>query len=519
MKKMKKVFAFMLALAMMLSLTGIVNAGKASAEETTRTITIQGAKTDPKHSFSAYQVFKGNLSDGKLVDVDWGDGINKTKILSALKTADNATYESCETAQDVVDILVTFGDKSDKLYAFADVVAANLAEEASGTSELAEGATNYTISVQGDGYYFIKDTTDLSGKHDAITRYLLKVFKDETVTVKSEIPSIDKVIVNADSNDGNADGNGTAVNVGEEVTFKLTSKVPDMDGYTTYEYIVNDTLSAGLSFVNDSVGVKIGGTDYTGFKVSDVTDGQFSITFNDFIDQKAQKNADIVITYKATLNQNALTTDKETNTVSLSYSNDPKDISKKGKTPDKTVYVYDFDIVIDKYTTTTNPVTGKAEKTKLKNAEFILYKEVADSKLYYKWDGSSNTVSWVDEKNQATSVITDTNGAAKFTGLDAGEYKLEEIAQPDGYNLLTAPVEVSITATYNNDGTISASSAQSIDENKQYSQTQSVENKAGSTLPSTGGIGTTIFYVLGGILMAAAVVLLITKKKMSAYRN
>lgn len=510
MKKMKKIFAFMLALAMMLSLTGIVNVGKASAEET-RTITIKGAKTDPVHSFSAYQVFKGSISNGKLVDVDWGDGVKDT-ILTSLQTKYPDTYGRCKTAQDVVDKLVIFSDKSDELYAFADVVAENLADQPSGTSQLLAGSSDYTISVKSDGYYFIKDTTNLADKHDAITRYLLKVFKNTDINVKSEIPSIDKVIVNADSNGGAADGNGTAVNVGDEVEFKLTSKVPDMEGYKTYEYVVNDTLSTGLTYVDDSVNVTIGGNGYTGFIVSNVSGGKFSITFNNFINQKANKGKDIVITYKAKLNEQALATDKETNTVSLSYSNDPNDDSKKGKTPDKTVYVYDFDIVIDKYTTTT---TGEI---KLGEAKFILYKEVNNVKQYYQKNTVDNTVNWVTDINGATSVTTDTNGAAKFTGLDAGVYMLEETEHPAGYNLLTAPVEVNITAEYNENGTIKTSSASTVG-NGQYSKTQRVENKSGSTLPSTGGIGTTIFYVLGGILMAAAVVLLITKKKMSAYRD
>ena len=245
-----------------------------------------------------------------------------------------------------------------------------------------------------------------------------------------------------------------------------------------------------------------------------------TITFNNFIDQKSNAGKNIVITYSAIINENALKTNVETNKVDLEYSNNPNNDTSKGKTPEKVVYVYDFDIVIDKYTG--DATTG----TRLEGAKFVLYKTVDGKNLYYFYDETAKEVKWVELADAAavaaaiqaktiTEVTTDKTGAASFKGLDTGTYYLHETEAPAGYNLLKEDVKVTITATYNDNGTIATSSATSSN-NGQYQQTQPVLNKAGALLPSTGGMGTTIFYVLGSILVIGAVVLLVTKKRMSA---
>ena len=335
------------------------------------------------------------------------------------------------------------------------------------------------------------------------------------MAAKAETPTIDKVIVNADSANG-GEGKGTAQDVGSVVDFKLTSKVPAMDGYDTYTYIVNDTMSAGLTFNND-VAVTIGGTTYNDFTVKQ-DEQSFTITFNNFINQKNNAGKDIVITYSATINENALSTKVETNTVNLEYSNNPYNDTIKGKTPDKVVYVYDFDIVIEKYT------VNETTETHLSGAKFVLYKTVDSKNLYYFYNETTDKVEWVTLADDAvaaaitnktiTEVTTDSNGAAKFQGLDTGTYYLHETEAPAGYNLLKGDVTVDITATYGDNGQITSSSATSTD-NGQYQQTQKIENKAGATLPSTGGMGTTLFYVAGAGLVLVAVVLLITRKRMN----
>lgn len=523
MKKMKKVVSLMLALVMALAMTVTAFAANTNAH----TITITNEKAG--HKYSAYQVLAGDISNGKLTNITWGSGVDGDAVLTALKAMDSYPYTNCNNAEDVADVLAKLENDSAALDSFAKVVGAHLGTVA-GDSEETKGETSstYKIDVTGDGYYFVKDTgTIAAGADDAYTKYILKVVGDVTVAAKAETPSIDKVIVNADSANG-GDGKGTAQDVGSVVQFKLTSKVPKMDGYDTYTYIVHDTLSTGLTAVDkDSdnkidVAVTIDGTEYTGFTVAQ--DGQsFTITFNNFINQKANAGKDIVITYSATLNENALTTDKETNKVYLKYSNNPYDKDATGQTPEKIVYVYDFDIVIDKYTG--DETTGD----RLSGAKFVAYKTVDNQKFYYFYNKTVKKVEWVPladdaavataiKEGKITEVTTDTNGAATFKGLDSGTYHLHETAAPAGYNLLKGDVEVTITATYGDDGQITASSATKISGNGQYQQTQKVENKSGVQLPSTGGMGTTLFYLIGGICVVAAAVLLITRRRVNTGR-
>ena len=493
MKHAKKLASLLMALVMVLGMSVGTTVTAFAANTNSHTITITNDKSG--HTYTAYQVFAGDISAGKLTNVEWGSGVNGADVLADLVKLE--PYKDCKSAEDVADVLVSFGDDSAQLDAFAKVVGTHLTTVA-GTST--QTASPYTISVTGDGYYFVKDSGTI-GTDDAATKYILKVVGDVTVKAKAETPSIDKVIVNADSANG-GEGKGTAQDVGSVVNFKLTSKVPAMDGYDTYTYIVNDTMSAGLTFNND-VAVTIGGDPYTDFTVAQ--NGQsFTITFNNFIRQKANAGKAIVITYSATINENALTTDKETNTVNLEYSNNPNDSESKGETPESIVYVYDFDIVIDKYT------GDEATGTRLAGAKFVL--KNASGKYYY-YNESAKKVEWKDALSEATEVTTDQSGVAKFKGLDSGTYYLHETEAPAGYNLLKDDVAVTITATYGDDGQITSSSATSAN-NGQYQQVQKIENKSGATLPSTGGMGTTLLYIIGAILVVGAGVLLVARRRM-----
>ncbi len=523
MKTVKRALALVLALTLLLAMSATVFAGDAA----THIITI--SNTQSGHTYDAYQVFKGNTrtvgADGTqttvLTDIAWGNGVDGTALLDELKTLD--AYKDCASAEAVADVLKGFKAKSSELDAFAKIVGRHLRTVA-GTST--ESASPYTINVTGDGYYLVKDRS--VSENQTATKYILEVLNDVQVAAKADLPTIDKVIVNADSNNG-SDGKGTAQDVGSDVQFKLTSTVPSMDGYDSYTYTVKDTLSDGLTFKENSVVIKIkntaANTEVTLVKDTDYTvsaSGQmFTIDFTNFISQKSKAGQPIEITYSATLNEKALSRDEETNTVHLEYSNDPNDSSSKGNTPDKTVYVYDFDIVVDKY-------TNNGEK-KLADAKFVLKKAGGTGDVYYHWDDATKTVGWVTVANAAdlktvdawekagvTVAVTDSNGKTTFKGLDSGKYALVEIDAPNGYNLLKGPVDVEITVKYDaKTGKLETTSATAADNNGQYSQTESVENKSGAELPSTGGIGTTVFYVLGGLLVVCAGVLLITKRRMN----
>ena len=530
MKSMKKLVTLLLSLVMLCAL-----AMPAMADEKTYSITINDAVVG--HTYTAYQVFKGVYYSGNrqvegkeaeyLSDVTWGDDVDDTKILKALQesTVIGKDFTDKTSAEEVAYVLQGYDNKSEQLDEFARIVGKNLKTNATGKGSVTVGEDKQaTINGLTAGYYFVKDTGKI-GDGEIATKFLVKVVGDATVEIKANAPTIEKKIVNGEGD------NHTTVNVGDDVEFKLTAKVPDMASFDKYTFTISDTLSNGLTFKKGTVAVTIGdkelvdGTDYT-LGDLDTRTNTFTVTFTK--DQLAKyvehgAGATIVVTYKATLNKNALTTDKETNTAKLEYSNNPSGDGTGTVTPDAPVYIYDFDIDIDKYDDTDNKDKDNDNKDKLKklaNAEFILYKEVTENgqkkTYYYKWDKDSNTVKWVPEKAQATPKTTTTEGKASFQGIAAGSYFLEETKAPDGYNKLKDPVPVTITAEYNKDGKLTNTSANAnTNAEGQYIQTVEVPNKAGAVLPSTGGIGTTIFYVLGSILALGAAVLLIVKKRMN----
>lgn len=532
MKSMKKLVTLLLSLVMLCAL-----ALPAMAAETTYSITINGAKN---HEYTAYQVFSGVYYNGNrqvegadaeyLSDVTWGDAVDGATLLAALKTSTiiGKDFTDNMSAEDVAYVLQKYANKSKELDEFARIVGKNLKTGAAGESDTANAENGKaTISGLTAGYYFVKDTGTI-GADEIATKFLVKVVGNATVEIKATAPTIEKKIVNGD------DSNHTSVNIGDQVEFKLTATVPDMANFDTYTFTISDTLSEGLTFDKDTVEVKIGSTKLeadTNYTLISPTAPQIDNTFKiEFT--KAQlgnkvehdTGATIVVTYKATLNSNALTTDKESNKATLEYSNNPAGEGKGTvKTPDVPVYIYDFDIDIDKYDDTDNKDKDNAHKdksNKLENAEFILYKEVTENEqqktYYYKWDKDSNTVKWVPEKDQATRKTTTAEGKTSFQGIAAGKYFLEETKAPDGYNKLKTPVEVEITAEYKAEtGELTDTNAKKNGTDGQYIRTVEVPNKAGAVLPSTGGIGTTIFYVLGSILALGAAVLLIAKKRMN----
>ena len=298
--------------------------------------------------------------------------------------------------------------------------------------------------------------------------------------------------------------NKVSADVGETVNYTITGKVPDTTGFETYTYEIADTMSEGLTFNRNSLAVKVGSADVTADTDKCTIIYDATTTPNTFKLSINVKNFnigdDIVVTYDATINEKAVEKISY-NEATLTYSNDPTDSAKTTTTPAQKQEVYTSKIVIDKYE------TGKPG-TKLPGAEFVLcrnddvqYAAVQNDIQYYRWDEATKTVSWVDDIDAATKVTTDNKGEAFFEGLADGTYYLVETKAPAGYNPLTAPVPVTVAGS-------------STDITK-LSVTAKVENQAGTLLPSTGGVGTTVFYVLGAVLVLGAVVLLVTKKRMS----
>ena len=349
--------------------------------------------------------------------------------------------------------------------------------------ELTANGSSVTVDNLPLGYYFVAST---SGALCNLTT------TNPTVTIhdKNDMP-FEKT---ADATD---------VEVGQTVTYTITGKVPDYTGFTSYTYKVADTMSEGLTFNQSSITVTVGGVDKTADCTTEKNVGgnanSFTVTIP-VLSQKYTIGAEIKVTYSAVVNKNAIAVVSE-NEAKLIYSNDPTTDETKIITP-PVVKVYSSKIVIDKVEKVAEGTPAK----RLKGAEFVLYKEVTPTgggsatKYYWKWNDTDEKVEWVENRAEATVVKTDMYGYTLFFGLADGTYYLVETKAPAGYNRLEEPYEVEVTG-----GTTEA----------QLSVTAKVENQAGTLLPSTGGMGTTVFYVLGAVLVMGAVVLLVTKKRMS----
>lgn len=402
---------------------------------------------------------------------------------------------------------------------------------------LADGAADTTLQKTNLelGYYFVKGS---SGALCNLTT------TDPSVTIhdKNDVPFEKEVAEDAD--DGtNPETDG--VQVGQKLTYTITGMVPDTAGFETYIYKARDIMDKGLTF-NKDVKVTIGGTevtlatttgDPTGNQIKYIDAGTYTYPaghnpatkesgggFELSLDVKDLTfNAPIVITYTATVNEDAVTVISENEAV-LNYGNDDEDDMQS--TPPQTVKTISSQINIDKY----KKVADETDKTnKLPGAKFVLKKGSGANAAYYKGIFSAAdpveliNVEWVassdaDGKSvipaDATVVTTDVNGAAAFEGVKNGTYQLVETEAPAGYNLLPDPVEVKVNAVLDADGNLMTGTDYTAME-----VTAEVANSDGSFLPSTGGMGTTLFYVCGIALMLAAVVLLVIKKRADAEKK
>ena len=558
MKNTSKLFAMLLAVIMVLTMV----APAFAANDTPHTITLQFEKSG--HTYDAYQIFAGDLENGKLTNIVWGSGVHGDAVLAALQASEllGADFAGAESAEQVAHVLTNYENDSAKIEAFGRIVAANLNEKA-GTSTETEGADgyNYAINVKGDGYYIVMDAGTI-GNTDAATKYILQVLGDMTITAKADIPTLEKDILE--------DGNKVDLNevfVGDKIDYVLTSKVPTMDGYNKYFFIINDTMSEGLTFNNDVV-VKIGsktlveGTDYT-VEITNNDDGttSFQIIFKNFIQYKAVAGTAIEVTYSATLNEKAkIGEEGNPNTANLTFSNNPNedgvgtpetpdkpgpdDDDVIGETPDDTVITYTSGIKLKKVDAEGKSLTGAKFKIEGVSEKVVIINEniftESENGTYYrltdgtyteeepndltKKDYESTSVKYelitvVNKTTEKTNIVTeawvDENGIITFEGLGEGTFTITEMEAPEGYNKLTNPITIVIS--FNKNGTPKWTATQNGNPMELEGNLFAFEvvNKAGATLPTTGGMGTTLFYVVGAVLVMAAVVLLITKKRVA----
>ena len=533
-KVIKKLLAALLAVAMLCAM-----AIPAFAENSEGDV-------DSHHTYSAFQIFKGdvegnNIKDFKISNVDWGSNIinNSDDFLNKLREADHIgpLFTNAKSAQEVLAVISQWHDSDDYSIAFARFVCHYLySNDANPTYVVRAGSNALTIPEAKAGYYLFVDTTDFSkdDSYHSYNSFLLMVTKGNwnvPITPKAEKPTVEKKVY--DNPDGTSTGGfGSSADhaINEKFQFQLTATLPDStnrayDYYDKYSVIFHDTLSDGITYDKDdeldSVVIKSNGNTYNITDSSkytiDTTDLESQNSFVVNIDVKAcakdagfdlNNGATITVTYTAHLNDKAYVntaggSTSNINKVYLTYSNNPKDESSIGKTPESTpVYVYTYQLNNTKHQDTEK---GPA----LEGACFRLYSDEActdqsEVQLYQK-DGFYYPIKDVLGK-EAVEMKSAANGTFNVKGLDAGTYYLKEITPPDGYSACKV-IPVTIKADHSRNDQVNLEGS---------NLTNDIVNiKAGGiTLPSTGGIGTTLFYVVGGGLMVAAIVLLVTKKRM-----
>ena len=483
MKRMKSIFALLLAIIMMLALG--TTAFAAGAPTTTGSITIDNAVKDK--TYSIYKIFDLDSHDENYkavtykVDTDWAgffaDG------------ADGLTYV---TIDDMGYVTWNEGKSAADFAAAAIAYAKANSIEADGSAVASSSTVKFENLAL--GYYLVQSDLGALCSLDTTT-------PNVTIKEKNAEPTIDKQV---EEDSTGAFGKTNDADIGQVVNFKTTVNV--IDGQPK-NYVVHDTMSNGLTF-SGSVAVAVNGINISeGYTLvtTGLTDGD---TFEvQFTDGTLKANDVVVITYSATVNANAVIADEgNTNTTKLSYT-DTAGTSHDTENSETRTYTWQFDVF--KYTK-----DGETEKA-LEGAKFVLYKETDDAKSYAVIADGKIT-SWSSTKDDATVLTTPANGKFVVSGLDADIYYLEETEAPAGYNMLKDPVKFVITASV--DGTTNVGTA-TVTYGDNSTGTVKVENKTGAELPSTGGIGTTIFYVLGTIFVVGAGIVLVVKKRMGKAEN
>lgn len=549
MRKVKKLLGLLLAAVMVLAMGVPTFAASGN-------YSIKINDESSGHTYVAYQVFKGTVSDNgqTLSDVDWGDGVNGEELLAALKGPEETptAYQTCTTAAEVAKVLEGYTDDSQAIKEFSDIVGQHLSETMSGTlSAYDEVSKNYTISGLAAGYYFIKDA-DTVAETDAYTDFILKLTNDETITRKADVPTVEKKVQEDDKditngeNENYGEGYNDVAdwNIGDAVPFKLIGTLPtNFADYDTYQYIFHDTLSAGLDLNEESIAVYYAsdkaGTDKTSISsdnytihvpgTEDADQCSFEVAFADLTSVKgvtAKKY--IIVEYTATLNKDAeIGLPGNPNKVYLEFSNNPNSGGEgdTGETPEDKVIVFTYELDVTKVEGGDGENAGK----KLKDAEFKLYD--ANGK-YVIVDDEGKVTGWADTEAGGSTLKSDENGLFKVIGLDDGTYWLKETKAPDGYNLITNPIKIEIKATTVNDQdwtamegpadalkvleikvTVGSTTTSGNGDTESGIVATDIQNNKGAELPETGGMGTTIFYVLGAILVLGAGVLLIARRR------
>ena len=601
---MKRTISILICLMLVLSMAvPVFAAGESALAAHMHYISIDNNREG--YVYEAYQIFSGDVdSTGVLSNIAWGSAIPDEKIeamMTELKKLD--AFKDCTDADTVAAVLAGLKISMDDpvAIAFADVVS-QFATVSSGSSTFDTNTGKHTIYNLEDGYYLVKNTTVPEGANTTYTRYMLKVVADVNIAHKGDFPRVEKVIVEGEKELDTSEGF-----IGEVVNYKIEGTLPNnIDVYDTYYYLFRDTLSKGLTYNNDAKvyivnvvdekEVKVDVTDYfyknssANAGTGDKYEGGTSIVVGiqdllalELLETPAvgtiTSATKVVLTYSATLNENAVVGGYEgnPNKVRLEYDNDPNNDGDGtttpppvnppeptpptviGKTPEDEVTTYTTQLTIQKVDGAGKALAG-AEFTLTSDANVKMtvvtkytFTEDVDGEYWKLNDGTYTKTAPVEDDPSTEDVIEDTtgsyastttkysvtpvvtvtpvdpaaaynvaaevdeNGLVSFTGLGAGTYTLTETKTPAGFNTMdpiTFTIEFAYDAAQERYEFFTSDRRISLDVNN--SLFAEIENVAGSTLPSTGGMGTTLFYAFGSVLFVGAAVLLVTKKRMSA---
>ena len=496
-KAMKKLIAALLAVAMVCAM-----AIPAFAATETGTITVDNAVNGKTYKFYRIMDIATHNDDSPYTGVvykvnsKWSAFVNDPQWKTYFTVnADNTVT----VAKDTVDNSV-FAEK------FAAEAQKVLTDHTPDYTDKANGGkAEVTANL---GYYLV--VSDGWDGTKAVICSLGTTTPNVTIKEKNGKPTIEKEVK---ENSTGSFGEENDASIGDIVEFKATVKV--IDG-APVNYVVHDVMSTGLSFVNDSehaLVVKVNGNDFSADKYTVNTESDactFDIVFKNINDKTSVLNSNdlVTITYYAQVTADAVIgSTGNDNQIKLEYGDRQETEWDFTKT-----YVWSFDVY--KYTsvesaTSADTITDKA----LPGAIFKVLNSDGSKTAYFTYDSEKNAykfAGWTASEGAVDKVTTPADGKINFVGLDSGKYKLEEVEAPQGYNALTAPIDFTISGTSSDPkGQVSYKS-----NGEDATGTINVLNNAGATLPGTGGIGTTIFYVIGGGLMAAAAILLITKKRM-----
>lgn len=478
MKLSRKILSLVLALVMVMGLATTAFAEEGGETTTNGSITIKNALGG--ETYNAYQIL-------------YLESYNAEKKIYAYK-ANSAWEEWLRTQTDYVSF-----DSQGYVTWVEGARAADFAKAAKGqlSGKTADGHVtptadeSATISNLKLGYYLVDSTVGALCELNTTKPGVEITDKNQTPTIKKKVQ---------EDSDGSW-GDVNDADIGQIVNFQSTvSAKPGAQ-----KYVVHDKMDAALKF--DSVtSITAGsatlavGTDYT-VVTTDLTDGcTFHIVFTESYLNSINADTDIVINYTAKLTSDAVAGTGYVNETWLNYGDNQQ-------TEHDTTTTYTWKLPIYKY-----HMDG-GTKTALPGAEFILYKGSEENRVYAQV-AKGKLIGWTKTKTGATTLVSDNNGMIEVEGLDADTYYLEETKAPGGYNKLAGPVTVVISHTVSGEG--AQNMTHTLKQDTIDVGRVEIENKSGTELPETGGIGTTIFYVLGSILVIGAVVLLITKKRMSA---